>query len=81
MRYAPYAIAAALAGTVAGCAQPYYYDRGYGYGPNYAYAPSGYNYPSRYGYSSYPADRSYYTSKWDYYRHYNGISSGPERYP
>lgn len=78
MRYAPYVVAAVLAGTVAGCAQPYYYRDGYG--PNYAYAP-GYTYtPSRYAYSSYPSDH-YYGSKWDYYRHYNGISPGPERYP
>jgi hypothetical protein len=79
MSYAPYLIAAALAGSIAGCAQPYYYDRGYGYGPNYAYAP-GY-YPSRYEDSNYPTKRYYYTSKWDYYRNYNGISPGPERYP
>jgi hypothetical protein len=82
MRYAPYLVAAALAGTVAAC-QPYYGD-GYRYGPNYAYAPPppGYTYyPSRYEYSNYPPNRYYYTSKWDYYRNYNGISPGPEYYP
>ncbi|WIM14425.1 hypothetical protein [Enhydrobacter sp.] len=79
MRYAPYLVLAALAGTVAAC-QPYYYRDGYRYGPNYAYAP-GYSYPPSYGYSYYPSNNHYYTSKWDYYRHYNGISSPPERYP
>lgn len=78
MRYAPYLALAALAGTVAAC-QPYYGD-GYRYGPNYAYAPGYTSYPSTYGYNYYPRSH-YYSSKWDYYRHYNGSSSPPERYP
>lgn len=79
MRYAPYLALAALAGTVAAC-QPYYYRDGYRYGPNYAYAPGYSSYPSTYGYNYYPSNR-YYTSKWDYYRHYNGSAPPPERYP
>ncbi|MBS0219353.1 MAG: hypothetical protein JSR91_01305 [Proteobacteria bacterium] len=80
MRFAPYLIAAALIGSVTAC-QPYYGD-GDRHDPNYAYAPGYTYYPSRYGYnySSYPRT-PYYTSRWDYYRHYNGISPPPERYP
>ena len=76
-RLAPCAIALVLAGTAAGCADPYYYGNGYryGYGPNYAYASGGY-YPPTY------SDRYYYNSKWDYYRNYQGsFHPGPERYP
>jgi hypothetical protein len=80
MRFAPYLIAAALIGSVAAC-QPYYGD-GYRYYPNYAYAPGyTYYYPSRYSYSYYPRDH-YYTSRWDYYRNYQGsLHPGPENYP
>ena len=79
MRLAPCVLAAALAGTVVGCAQPY----DYGYGPNYAYAPP-YSYnSSRYSYGYYsPSDRYAYSSRWDYYRNYNGsLHPGPEHYP
>jgi len=69
-------LALVLAATAAGCAEPYYGSARYGYGPNYAYAPYGY-YPS----SSY-SDRYAYSSRWDYYRNYNGsFHPGPERYP
>lgn len=78
MRFAPYLITAALIGSVAAC-QPYYGD-GYRYNPNYAYAPGYTYYPSRYSYSSSPREH-YYSSQWDYYRHYNGISPPSERYP
>ena len=85
MRFTPYLIAAALVGSVAACA-PYYGD-GYRYGgnPNYAYAPGYTYYPSNSsnGYTSprsYPRDPSY-SSRWDYYRNYNGISPPSERYP
>jgi hypothetical protein len=72
MKFAPYVLAAAIVGTVTGCAEPYYSGSRYGYGPDYAYAPPSAYYPSRYG----------YTSKWDYYRHYQGSTHpGPERYP
>lgn len=79
MKFSPWLVAAALAGTVAGCAQPYYGYRS-DYGPNYAYAPGYTYYPSRYSYS-YPPPGGY-TSKWDYYRHYSGsLHPGPERNP
>ena len=57
---------AALAGTVAGCAQETYYPR-YGYSQAY-YQPSGYSY--------YP---SAYDPRSDYYRNYNGIHPPSER--
>jgi len=71
MKFAPFVLAAALAGTVAGCAEPYYGGSRYGYSPQYAYAPEP-TYSSRYSYDS----------KWDYYRNYQGSTHpGPERYP
>jgi hypothetical protein len=73
-------ILAALAGTVAGCAQETYYPR-YGYSQAY-YQPSGYSYyPS--GYYYYPSGYTYrstaYDSRSDYYRNYNGIHPPSER--
>jgi hypothetical protein len=75
MKVAPCVLVAVLAATaVAGCADPYYRGTRYGYTPpQYAYA--------------YPQDRYYgsdrgYTSKWDYYRNYQGnVKPGPEQYP
>ncbi len=69
-----------LAATVGACADPYY-----GYRTRtYAYT-SDYYYPNYYSsrpvyYSSQPvySSRPYYGSRWDYYRNYNGIHSGPE---
>ena len=73
MKFAPYVLAAILAGTVAGCGASYYEGYRYDYGPQYAYASSPGYYPSR-SYS--------YDSKWDYYRNYNGsLHPGPEHYP
>ena len=63
---------AALAGTVAGCAQETYYPR-YGYSQAY-YQPSGYYYPSGYAYRS-----TAYDTRSDYYRNYNGIHPPSER--
>ena len=61
-----------LAGTVGGCADPYYGYRSYAYTSDY-YAP---NYYSR-GYYAPPP--TYYApayyGRWDYYRNYNGIHS------
>jgi len=90
-------IAAALAGSVAGCADPYYprdgysqasyYPSGYSYpSSNSSYGPSAYTYhPSSYSYSSYPQPTYYRSSTWDNgyaYRNYNGIHPGPEQtYP
>jgi hypothetical protein len=52
-------VAAAFAGTLAGCETAYYERTQYASG----YVPSDYGYyPSR-----------TYSSRWDYYRHYNGI--------
>lgn len=83
--------AAGLAGTVAGCADPYYYSysyprygysQAYYYPSTYSYYPSTYSYyPSTYSYYSTPYyyPRSYaYSSRGDYYRNYRGIHSGPE---
>jgi hypothetical protein len=77
--------ATALAGSVAGCADPYYYSYSYpryGYSQAYYYPSSySYSYPSSYAYYSsapYYYPRGYYSSDWDYYRHYNGIHAGPE---
>jgi hypothetical protein len=76
--------ATALAGSVAGCADPYYnsyprygHSQGYYYPSSYNnyYYPSGYSYGPSYAYSN---PRYGYRSEWDYYRHYNGIHSGPE---
>ncbi|SJZ33068.1 hypothetical protein SAMN02745126_00413 [Enhydrobacter aerosaccus] len=60
---------AAVVATSAGCAErPYYYGPNYAYAPAYGYYSPGYSY----GYSNaYPT--RYYSSKWDYYRNYNGI--------
>jgi hypothetical protein len=67
------AVLAATAGTVAGCTDPYYTGTRYGYSPQYAYS-----YPS----DRYYGDSSGYSSKWDYYRNYQGaVKPGPERYP
>ncbi len=78
MRIAPCVLAVVLAGTAAGCADPY----GYRYGPNYASAPYGYRPSGYYSETYYPSDRYYYSSKWDYYRNYNGaVHPGPEHYP
>ena len=80
------ALAAALAGAVAGCTDPYYprsgysqasyYPSGYSYPTGY-YAPSGYSYysysPPGYGYRSNAGDNGYA------YRNYNGIHPGPEQ--
>ena len=72
MRFAPYVLAALLAGTVAGCGVSYHEGYRYGYAPEYAYAPAPGYYSSRYSYDS----------KWDYYRNYNGsLHPGPEHYP
>ena len=81
MRFTPYLIAAALIGSVAACS-PYYGD-GYRYdrNPNYAYAPGYTYYPSNGYYARDYSRDHYYTSRWDYYRHYNGISPPSERYP
>lgn len=86
-------VAAALAGAVAGCGDPYYPNYGYSQATYYPsaysypsgyYAPSSYTYyPSTYSYSSYPPGYyGYRTSSWDNgyaYRNYNGIHPGPER--
>ncbi len=83
MRFAPFVLAVVLAGALAGCARPYYQAYSYDYGPTYAYAAPAahyYYYPARYSYSYSPA--RYYTSKWDYYRNYQGsLHPGPEGYP
>jgi hypothetical protein len=79
--------ASALAGTVAGCQDPYYYQRNgyyqsYGYPQAYAY-PSNYSYypPPRYNYA-YSQPTYGYRSEWDYYRNYNGIHPpGQNTYP
>ena len=73
--------ATVLAGSVAGCADPYYaysYPR-YGYSqayytPTYTYYPSSYYYSTPYYYPSSYA----YRGSWDYYRNYKGIHAGPE---
>jgi hypothetical protein len=87
MKVAPCVLVAVLAATaVAGCADPYYRGTRYGYtppqygyssGPQYAYA-----YPDqRYNSGYYGSDHGY-TSKWDYYRNYQGnVKPGPEVYP
>jgi hypothetical protein len=83
--------ATALAGAVAGCAQPQTY-------PRYSYSQAAY-YPATTTYYTTPATTySYpvttttyysnppnyqrsnvYSSQWDYYRNYQGIHDGPER--
>jgi len=79
MRQVGFVVAAiVLAGTVGGCADPYYgYHRSYAYTSDY-YAP---NYYSRGYYAPPPAyygRPAYYGSRWDYYRNYNGIHSNAE---
>ena len=73
---------AALAGTVAACAQETTYPR-YGYSQA-TYYPSAYSYPAGYSYyspaPSYPANYGYRSSAYEY-RNYNGIHPGPETYP
>jgi hypothetical protein len=76
MRHVSYIVAAAaLAGALAGCQDPYYSR----YGNSQGYAPS---YPANY--SSYPGQSGYYPTRYgygstgDYYRNYNGIHSGPQ---
>jgi hypothetical protein len=55
-----YIVAAAHAGALAGCADPYYPRYG---GSQTDYSPSGYNYyPGRYGY---PANYNYRSTTWD----------------
>ena len=76
MRVALYGLAAALAGTMAGCGQDLdthpIREPEFGYVAAYGYTP-----PSS-GYSS--SGRS--DSKWDYYRNYRGrLHPGPESYP
>jgi hypothetical protein len=88
------AATAALAGAVAGCADPYYprygYSQGYYYPsstryyqqPAYAYPPA-YTYAPAYTYQTayaYPSGYGYRSSG-DYYRNYKGIHPGPEYYP
>jgi hypothetical protein len=88
MRAVTWIVAAAvLAGTLAGCADPYYGR--YGYSQSYAYSTSpavavAY-YPTT-SYTTYPAytyptGYTYNSARWDYYRNYNGIHPGPEYYP
>ena len=68
MRVALYVLAAALAGTVAGCGQSSDLDTHPIREPDYGnVSPYGYS-PSRSSSSSSSSDR--YTSKWDYYRNY-----------
>ncbi len=76
---------AALAGTVAGCAQETYYPR-YGYSQAY-YQPSGYSYPPATA-TIRPATTirlathtgsTAYDTRSDYYRNYNGIHPPSER--
>jgi len=94
MRFAPYVLAALLAGTVAGCG--YHTETRYAYTSD-AYAPAPVYYssaPRTVYYSSapapvyyassydYPSSRYGYTSRWDYYRNYQGSTRpGPEVYP
>jgi hypothetical protein len=73
--------AAALAGTVGACADPYYgyRTRTYAYSSDYYYP--NYYYPSRPVYYSTATPYYYgyaYGSTWDYYRNYNGIHSRAE---
>ena len=80
MRVAPCVLVAVLAttaGTMAGCADPYYSGTRYGYTPQYAYAYPDRNYGTPY-YGSYHG----YTSRGDYYRNYQGaVKPGPDVYP
>ena len=81
----------ALAGAVAGCAQEYsttYPRYGYSQAAYYPATPTYYSYPAPAYYSAptyYSAPPPSYTksnvysSKWDYYRNYQGIHDGPER--
>jgi hypothetical protein len=91
MRTVSYIVAAAaLAGTLAGCADPYYprygYSQGY-YQPSQAYYQPSQAYYQPSGYSYYPSGYNYpsgyaYDSRSDYYRNYNGIHPPAERtYP
>jgi hypothetical protein len=77
MRAARYVLAAALAGTMAGCGQSGDPDTHPMREPDYGYVtPYGYS-PSRSSFGTSSSDRS--TSKWDYYRNYRGtIHPGPE---
>jgi hypothetical protein len=88
MRSVVYIVAAAaLAGAVAGCADPYYprygYSQGYYYPSSYRYYQPTYAYPPAYTYqTAYAYPSSYgYRSTGDYYRNYHGIHPGPEYYP
>jgi hypothetical protein len=95
MRSVVYIVAAAaLAGAVAGCADPYYprygYSQGYSYPSSYRYYQPAYAYPAAYTYApaytyqtayAYPSSYYGYRSTGDYYRNYNGIHPGPEYYP
>ncbi len=72
MRVALCILSAALAGTMAGCAQSGDLDTHPIREPDYGYV-------SPYGYSP---SRASSGSRWDYYRNYRGtIHPGPESYP
>ena len=83
------AAATVLAGTLAGCADPYYprygYSQSYAY-PSYSpavavtYYPAA-TYTTTYPAYSYPTSYAYNSAGWDYYRNYRGIHPGPEYYP
>jgi hypothetical protein len=71
MRVALCGLAAALAGTMAGCGRDL--DTRPIQEPEYGYV-------SAYGYT--PGSSSGYASKWDYYRNYRGrLHPGSESYP
>jgi hypothetical protein len=80
MRVAPYVLAAALTGTMAGCGRSADLDTHPIREPEYGYVtPYGYS-PSRSSSSYSSSGRS--TSKWDFYRNYRGnLHPGPESYP
>jgi hypothetical protein len=97
MRSVVYIVAAAaLAGAVAGCADPYYPRYGYSQGYYYPSSTRYYQQPTyyyqqpayAYTYPTYTYQTAYayppgygYRSTGDYYRNYNGIHPGPEYYP
>lgn len=86
MRHVSYIVAAAaLAGALGGCANPYYprsgYSQSYYQQPSYGYyqQPS-YGYYQQPGYSYSQPSYAYRSSAWD--RNYKGIHPGPEQtYP
>ena len=89
MRNSSYIVAiATLAGAVGGCAQESYYPRsGYSQTTYYPATTTAYNPAPNYSNPAYPPSTSYpnytrsnvYSSRWDYYRNYQGIHDGPER--